>query len=112
LVRDGRLFFPWFQRDAAGAVAVVPDLDPARLHLELRELFKSSGSGRNLMRDVLDYPLAPALASAAPRLAVGSGPGSAWQVATAAAAAASGLRRAPLSLAPQGWIDALLDAAR
>jgi pimeloyl-ACP methyl ester carboxylesterase len=113
LLRDGRLFFPWFDRTAAGAVPVEPDLDPRQLLLELRELLKSSGSARNLMRDVLDYPLASALADAGAHVALGAGPASAWQGATRAAAAlAPGLRCLALPADAAGWVATLLEAVR
>jgi pimeloyl-ACP methyl ester carboxylesterase len=38
LLRDGRLYFPWFRRTAAAARRIEPDLDERRLQLETRDL--------------------------------------------------------------------------
>ena len=55
MLRDGRLFFPWFERSRAGVRMWSPTSTPRRLQLELRDLLKASGSWQNLLADALDY---------------------------------------------------------
>lgn len=112
VVRDGRLFFPWFARTRAGKVAVEPELDPRGLLLEVRELLKSNGAWQNLVGEALDYPLASALGAAGEGLALGSGTSSAWQGATRRAAAAAGRDALVLPGDRAGWLPALLDRTR
>ena len=53
MVRDGRLFSPWFRRDPAGIRAGEPDLDDRRIHDEVRDLLRAGGAWQPLMRDLL-----------------------------------------------------------
>jgi pimeloyl-ACP methyl ester carboxylesterase len=111
MLRDGRLFFPWFERTRARALRVAPDLDPQRLHLELRELLKASGSWQNLLRDALDYPAQAALRAAAPHILLAAAAASPWQAATREAAnAAPALRLAALPAEPADWLPEVLRA--
>jgi len=59
LVRDGRLFTPWFRRDRSGIRHDEPDLDEYRIQLEVRDLLRANGAWQALLRDALGYPLAP-----------------------------------------------------
>jgi pimeloyl-ACP methyl ester carboxylesterase len=57
MVRDSRLYFPWFQRDQAGIRWQEPELDDERMQLEVTEYLKAEGAWQELLRDQLDYPL-------------------------------------------------------
>ncbi len=57
LVRDGRLFSPWFRRGPAGRRQGEPDLDDARIHCDVRDLLRANGAWQALLRDLLsDQP--------------------------------------------------------
>ena len=59
LVRDGRLFSPWFRRGPGGRRLVAgesesePDLDDGRIHRDVRDLLRANGAWQALLRDVL-----------------------------------------------------------
>jgi len=53
LVRDSRLFTPWFRRERAGIRRDEPDLDERRIQLEVRDLLRSNGTWQALLRDAL-----------------------------------------------------------
>ena len=55
LVRDSRLFSPWFRREPAGIQPGEPDLDDARIHEEVRDLLRANGAWQALLRDALGY---------------------------------------------------------
>ncbi len=59
LVRDGRLFSPWFRREPAGIRPVEPDLDDAGIHREVGDLLRANGYWQALLRDALGYRPAP-----------------------------------------------------
>ncbi|UCG72691.1 MAG: alpha/beta fold hydrolase [Chromatiales bacterium] len=61
MVRDGRLFFPWFRRDRDAIRWVEPDLDPHRLQLEVRELLVAEGYWQALRRMQLQTDVAALL---------------------------------------------------
>ena len=61
MVRDGRLYFPWFQRDQAGIRWQEPELDDRRIQLEVTEFLKSDGAWQTLLDEQLEYPLSEAL---------------------------------------------------
>jgi len=108
LLRDARLFFPWFERTTAAARRIEPDLDPVRLQLELRELLKADGSWQPLLADALDYPARQALGGLAEGL-LGAAPDSAWSNATqAAASACPALGWVSLPQAPELWLGQML----
>jgi len=54
MVRDARLFHPWFDRSQAGIRWVEPRLDEAEIQLEVRERLRSNGYWQSLCRDQLD----------------------------------------------------------
>jgi pimeloyl-ACP methyl ester carboxylesterase len=54
MIRDGRLFFPWFRRERAAIRWVEPDLDPDRLQVEVRELLVAEGAWQALRRAQLE----------------------------------------------------------
>jgi pimeloyl-ACP methyl ester carboxylesterase len=61
LLRDGRLFFPWFRRNRSSIRRIEPDLDNHRLQRELRDLMRASGTWQALLGDALAYPLQESL---------------------------------------------------
>ncbi len=63
MVRDGRLFFPWFCRERQAIRRVEPDLDPNRLQLEVRELLVADGYWQALRRAQLQVSPADLLAA-------------------------------------------------
>jgi hypothetical protein len=56
MVRDSRLFSPWFRRERGGIRHDEPDLDDHRIQLEVRDLLRSNGAWQALLRDALGYP--------------------------------------------------------
>ncbi len=69
MVRDGRLFFPWFRRERQAIRWEEPNLDPQRLQLEVRELLVAEGAWQALSRAKLEADVA-ALLDACPVPAV------------------------------------------
>jgi pimeloyl-ACP methyl ester carboxylesterase len=55
LVRDSRLFSPWFRRGPAGIRPGEPDLDDAHIHRDVRDLLRANGAWQALLRDALGY---------------------------------------------------------
>ena len=55
LVRDSRLFAPWFRRESAGIRPGEPELDEVGIHREVQDLLRANGTWQALLRDVLDY---------------------------------------------------------
>jgi hypothetical protein len=109
LLRDSRLFFPWFRRGRTGIRHVEPDLDECRLQRELVDLLRASGAWQRLLVDVLDYPLATVLHRQAADTVLGTTPGCGWRGATQAAAReVPGLRLYELPATPEDWLPALL----
>lgn len=65
MVRDGRLFDPWFRRRHPAARLTEPKLDPADIHREVRDLLRANGHwqpllGQSLVRWRDEGPGAPA----------------------------------------------------
>jgi pimeloyl-ACP methyl ester carboxylesterase len=82
LVRDSRLFSPWFRREPAAIRPGEPDLDDVQIHREVRDLLRANGAWQALLRDVLVY-----------RDAGGASPG---------------LGLITLQEAPENWADILI----
>ncbi len=55
LVRDSRLFVPWFRRESAGIRPGEPDLDEVGIQREVQDLLRANGTWQALLRDVLNY---------------------------------------------------------
>lgn len=55
MVRDGRLFYPWFQRERAAIRRGEPDLDEHRLHADVVDLLRAQGAWQALLARMLDY---------------------------------------------------------
>ncbi|MEO7387027.1 MAG: alpha/beta fold hydrolase [Gammaproteobacteria bacterium] len=53
LVRDSRLFSPWFRREHGGIRPGEPDLDDQRIQQDVRDLLRARGTWQALLRDVL-----------------------------------------------------------
>jgi hypothetical protein len=53
MVRDSRLFAPWFRRVHAASRPGEPDLDDRRIHREVSDYLRANGTWQALMRDVL-----------------------------------------------------------
>lgn len=54
MVRDGRLFFPWFRREPDGIIWTEADLDPASVQLGVREHLTADGAWQKLRLEQLD----------------------------------------------------------
>ncbi|MGI9329472.1 MAG: hypothetical protein ACR2QB_02055, partial [Gammaproteobacteria bacterium] len=54
MVRDGRLFFPWFRRNPDGIIWSETDLDPAAVQLSVREHLTADGAWQKLRLEQLD----------------------------------------------------------
>jgi pimeloyl-ACP methyl ester carboxylesterase len=93
MLRDGRLFFPWFRRDRAAIRRIEPDLDNHRLQRELRDLMRASGAWQSLLADTLAYPLRQALSRRSDAAALAMSPACPTaSAARAVVAATPGLR--------------------
>jgi pimeloyl-ACP methyl ester carboxylesterase len=55
MIRDGRLFYPWFLRERSAIRRGDPDLDEARLHAEVVDLLRAQGTWQALLTRLLDY---------------------------------------------------------
>ncbi len=55
LVRDSRLFAPWFRRESGAIRPGEPDLDEVGIQREVRELLRANGAWQALLGDVLEY---------------------------------------------------------
>lgn len=109
MLRDARLFFPWFDRRQASALRLESVLDESGLQAELLDLLRASPSWQSLFADTLDYPVTAALATQRGALAIGAASNSAWLGATRdAAASRSGLAAQLLPGAQEQWLPALL----
>jgi pimeloyl-ACP methyl ester carboxylesterase len=78
MVRDGRLYFPWFRRDQQAIRWTDPDLDDARIHAEVVEYLKAEGAWQTLLLDTLDYPLRDRLAATPGAVTLVAVQGSPW----------------------------------
>ncbi len=110
LLRDGRLFFPWYERTRRGARAGSPDLDERRLQAELCDLLKSEGHWQALAADALDYPTIKALRHSPATIALGAAPESPWRAATHDAGTTVGHRVMDLPVDSAARLPALLGA--
>lgn len=59
MVRDSRLFTPWFRRERAGFRHDEPDLDNQRIQREVSDLLRSNGAWQALLHDALASREAP-----------------------------------------------------
>ncbi len=111
MLRDGRLFFPWFERRNDHARHIEPDLGLPRLQSELVDVLRAEGAWQKLLAATLDYPTVAMLASQRGPLAIGAAADSAWATATGdAVASRPGLTAHALPRATGQWLPALLDA--
>lgn len=60
MVRDGRLFSPWFRREHAGIRPGEPDLDDQRIQRDVSDVLRANGTWQALLRDTLLYRHRPA----------------------------------------------------
>lgn len=60
MVRDGRLYSPWFRRESAGIRRGEPDLDEHRIQRDVGNLLRANGTWQALSRDLLLYQRRPA----------------------------------------------------
>jgi hypothetical protein len=111
MLRDSRMFFPWFRRTRSGSRRIEADLDERRLHLEFRELLKASGCWQSLLSELLGQPLESTLRDLTDAISFGAAADSAWLQASreAATIAPRGDFRL-LPEAPAEWLHALLTA--
>ena len=56
MVRDSRLFWPWYNRTISGIIEGTPDLEESQLDIEVTELIRSEGYWQQTMKDQLTYP--------------------------------------------------------
>lgn len=111
MLRDGRLFFPWFERRASHALGGEPDLDEWRLQEELLDLLRAPQAWRKLMAEALDYPAGTALAGTSLPLALGAAAAGPWLAACQAAAGChAGATAQPLPPGEGSWLPGLLGA--
>ncbi len=108
MLRDARLFMPWFDRRAAASLSGEPAVDPGSVQAELVELLKAVDNWRELERAAQAYPYAERLAAVRGlRLAAAPGGGRAL---TQRLAAATRLPFIALPPAESGWLARLREA--
>jgi hypothetical protein len=56
MVRDSRLFWPWYNRTISGIIEGTPDLEEKQLDTEVTELIRSEGYWQQTIKDQLTYP--------------------------------------------------------
>ncbi len=59
LVRDSRLYSPWFRRNPSGIRPGEPDLGDGAIHREVHDLLRANGAWQALLRDALRYAESP-----------------------------------------------------
>jgi pimeloyl-ACP methyl ester carboxylesterase len=103
MVRDSRLYFPWFRRDQAGIIWQEPELDDRRIQLEVTEFLKAEGAWQRLLSDELDYPFADKLAISGDKVTLFASPQGPWFAVTERAAAQAGRPFVELDSDPERW---------
>lgn len=78
MVRDSRLFFPWFRREPTGIRWQEPDLDDRNIQLEVTEFLKAEGSWQALLAEQLEYPLLKSLQACADQVCICGTASSPW----------------------------------
>ncbi len=107
-VRDGELFWPWFRAEAATALAREPDLDPGNLQRRFEALLKAAPTFSSLVRDLLAYPSAEALAAIHVPVHVGCRAGGGHEARAARVAGLAGAEPpSSLSGEPAEWTSQL-----
>ena len=61
MVRDSKLFWPWYNRSISGIIEGSPNLDEKQLDIEVTELIRSDLSWRETTSDLLQYPIRDSL---------------------------------------------------
>ena len=92
MLRDGRLFFPWFRRDPQSIRPGEPELDNRRLQLEVTERLKAEGSWQPLLASALVQNIAEKLATLEAEVALAASAASPWYAGAAAVAVGAGRR--------------------
>jgi pimeloyl-ACP methyl ester carboxylesterase len=59
MVRDSRLYSPWFRRAQAGIRPGEPDLDDRRIHRDVGDHLRANGTWQALLRDALLHQRSP-----------------------------------------------------
>ncbi len=98
MVRDSRLFFPWFRRDRDGIRWQEPELDDRGIQREVTEYLKSDGAWQSLLDGHLDYPLLERLGPCREKVIVCASPSNPWLGPARATAARAGV---PFELLPE-----------
>jgi len=70
IVRDGRLYFPWFRQEPDGIIRQNPDLDERQLQLEVTALLQAEGYWQTLAADQLLFDVDDALSRVSDRATV------------------------------------------
>ena len=109
MVRDNRLYFPWFQRDQAGIHWQEPDLDEQRIQLEVYEHLKAEGAWQPLLLAQLQYPLTDKLEGCRDKVTLCAAPDSPWYAIVENEAARAGLPILDLSSDSGQWGAQLAD---
>jgi len=103
MVRDSRLYFPWFRRDQAGILWQEPELDDRRIQLEVTEYLKAEGAWQAMLRDQLEYPLLDKLTACRDKVTLCASPRSPWCVVTENLAARTDLHFSDLGDDHEKW---------
>ena len=108
MLRDGRLYHPWFRRDRTGIRWSEPELDESRLTLEVREHLVADGYWQALARDSWNQDVASTLAAVKIPVICCSEPASPWhEAADALARGCASSRFLSLPAAKAAWAEAI-----
>ena len=108
MLRDARLFHPWFNRSPAGIRWIEPQLDEHQLNLAVRETLIAEGHWQMLSREILDLDILGQVAAITLPVLCCSEDGSPWRTAAQQlAAAASHGQYLALSANSAAWTQPL-----
>jgi pimeloyl-ACP methyl ester carboxylesterase len=112
MVRDARLYFPWFRRDQSAIRWNEPDLDERRIQLEVTERLKAEGAWQSLLADAWRPNVAQRVGAAgrASSTVLCAPMSSPWRSSAEAAATGAGCRFMALADEENAQISALLEA--
>lgn len=109
MLRDGRLFWPWFDRGRTGVLRSAPQVEPCEIDARVLDLFRSEGMWRRSMLAGLAWPLATKLGKLRVPAAVTLCATDPWLACAQRAADASPrLARLDVPDDPSRWAAALL----
>lgn len=112
MLRDARLYFPWFRRDPSGLRTGEPSLDDRQIQLEVTERLKAEGAWQPLLADALSQDVAAGMAATPVEVVLAGLATSPWRERVVALAADTGRQVLILPMEFPARSDALLALIR